>query len=293
MQVPWRDRHGRLVPIKAAILTGVCVPGLVYAWWWATGALQPRPVTEVIHGTGLWTVRLLLISLAMTPFARLFEWPRLLLARRIVGVAAATYGVLHLLLYVLDQKFALLVVGREIAVRIYLTIGFVALLGLMALGATSTDAAMRRLRERWKRLHRLAYPIAVLAILHYFIQSKANVAEPVFVAGLYVWLMAWRLLPGRLPVWLLHPLLIVTATLGAVGIEFAWYSLATRVNPWRVLAANETLDIAYLRPAHYVALVCLAVFAAIMLRRLLRHLMPPRAGAQRPRPALHSVRQIG
>jgi methionine sulfoxide reductase heme-binding subunit len=288
MQVPWRDRHGRLVPIKAAVLAAVCVPGIVYAWWWATDALQPRPVTEVIHGTGLWTVRLLLISLAMTPFARLFEWPRLLLARRIVGVAAMTYGVLHLLLYMLDQKFALLVVGREIATRVYLTIGFIALLGLVALGATSTDAAMRRLRERWKRLHRLAYPIAVLAILHYFIQSKANVAEPVFVAGLYVWLMVWRALARR-PAWLVQPVLIVAATLGAAGIEFAWYGLATRVNPWRVLAANQTLDLAFLRPAHYVAIVCAVVAAAVMLRRLMR----PRAGAQPRPPALHSARQIG
>src|SRR4051794_31957479 len=145
MQVPWRDRRGRLLWLKALVLPALFVPGLLYAGWLATDQLGGRPVMEVTHGTGLWTIRLLLVSLAITPFARALDWPGLLLVRRMVGVSAACYAVIHLCLYVVDQNFRLGTVVSEIALRFYLTIGFIALLGLLALAATSTDAAMQRL----------------------------------------------------------------------------------------------------------------------------------------------------
>src|SRR5208282_3264457 len=117
-----------------------------------------------------------------------FDWPKLLLVRRMVGVAALAYGLTHFCLYVVDQNFRLPSVVSEIVLRFYLTSGFVTLVGLSVLGATSTDAAVRRLGRRWKWLHRTLYPIAALALLHYFIQSKANVSEAVMFAGFYVWL---------------------------------------------------------------------------------------------------------
>ena len=195
MMVPWRDRHGRFLPLKAAVLLGGCIPGLVLAFWWVTGALGGRPVTEVIHGTGDWAIRFLLISLAITPAARVLDWPRILLVRRIVGLTALAYAVAHFSLYVVDENFHLLLVASEILRRFYLTIGFVTLLGLSVLGVTSTDGWMRQLGRWWKRLHRAIYVLGVVALLHYFIQSKSNVSEPVFMAGVFVWLMLWRVLP--------------------------------------------------------------------------------------------------
>lgn len=268
MRMPWRDRHGRFLPIKAVVLTLALVPGLVNVFWWWAGELGGRPLTEMIHATGLWSVRFLLISLAITPFARMFDWSRLLLVRRMVGLTAMTYAILHLALYIADQKFKLLFVATEIVLRFYLTIGFVALLGLVALGVTSTDNAVRRLGRRWKQLHRLAYPIAVLGILHYFIQTKANVSEPVFVAGLYVWLMLWRPLPDawKRPVATYAALAVVTG-LATVGLEFAWYGIATSIDPWRVLLANQSIDFG-LRPSHWVVVVAVAVALLVPLRRL-------------------------
>jgi sulfoxide reductase heme-binding subunit YedZ len=268
MRVPWRDRHGRFLPLKAAVLAAAFIPGAVNAFWWANGDLGGRAVNEVIHATGSWTVRILMISLAITPFARMLNWPRLLTVRRIAGLSALAYGLAHLTLYNLDQKFALGVVVSEIVSRFYLTIGFIALLGLTVLGSTSTDAAIKRMGRWWKRLHRLAYPAAVLAILHYFIQTKANVSEPVFVAGLYVWLMLWRLLPmAWRSGWAVYLPLAAVSAVATAGIEFAWYGLATRVSPWRLLTANET--IAYgLRPAHVVLLVALGVAVLMLVRRL-------------------------
>ncbi|MFO1025945.1 MAG: ferric reductase-like transmembrane domain-containing protein [Acetobacteraceae bacterium] len=273
MQVPWRDRRGRFLWLKAVVLPALFVPGLLYAVWLATDQLGGRPVMETIHGTGLWTIRLLLVSLAITPFARALEWPDLLLVRRMVGVSAACYAVAHLTLYVVDQNFRFGTVVSEIALRFYLTIGFVALLGLLALAGTSTDAAMQRLGRNWKRLHRLAYPIGVIALLHYFIQSKLKVSEPVFVTGLFLWLMLWRALPEG---WQrsrnfslaagLYAGLAGLSALATAAVEVAWYGLATKVDPWRVLAANETLARG-LRPAHWVFVVTLGIAVVVLTRR--------------------------
>lgn len=273
MQVPWRDRRGRLLWLKAAVLPALFVPGLLYAFWLATDQLGGRPVMETIHGTGLWTIRLLLISLAITPLARALDWPDLLLVRRMVGVSAACYASVHLTLYVVDQNFQFGTVVSEIALRFYLTIGFVALVGLLALAGTSTDAAMQRLGRNWKRLHRLAYPIGVIALLHYFIQAKLKVSEPAFVAGLFLWLMLWRAVPETLQrsrslgrAASLYAGLAVLAALATVAVEAAWYGVATRVDPWRVLAANETLARG-LRPAHWVLAVTAGIAVVVLARR--------------------------
>lgn len=267
MRVPWRDRHGRFLPLKAALLPLCLLPGVLYGFWWAAGMLSGRAVNDVIHATGLWSVRFLLISLAITPFARLLEWPKLLTLRRMVGVTAAAYAAIHLALYFVEQKYNPLTVASEIIRRFYLTIGFVALVGLIALAVTSTDNAIRRMGRKWKLLHRLAYPIGVLALWHYALQSKANVSEAVFAAGLFTWLMIWRALPEpwRKPV-VAYPALAGLAGLLTAAIEFGWYGLASGVDPWRVLAANQSLDFG-LRPAHWVFLTALAVTLVLTARR--------------------------
>jgi sulfoxide reductase heme-binding subunit YedZ len=285
MNVPWRDRRGKFLPLKAAVLASLFVPGALYAFWLATDQLGGRPVMEAIHGTGLWAIRFFVIALAITPFARALDWPGLLLVRRNVGVAAACYAVAHLSLYVVDQNFKLGTVVSEIVLRFYLTIGVITLLVLLALAFTSTDAWVKRLGRNWKRLHRLSYPFAAVALLHFYIQSKLNVSEPVFVSGLFVWLMAWRALPEK---WRRDQRLTVTAGLYAglatvagiatAGLEFAWYGLATKVNPWRVIAANETIARG-LRPAHWVFVVTAALVVVFLARRLARTHQPLRRAA--------------
>ena len=282
MNVPWRDRRGRFLPFKAAVLASLFVPGILYAMWLATDELGGRPVMELIHGTGLWAIRFLLISLAITPLARAMDWPGLLLVRRNVGVAAACYAVAHLSLYVVDQNFKLLTVVSEIALRFYLTIGFVALLVLLALAMTSTDAWVKKLGRNWKRLHRLAYPLGMVGLLHYYIQAKLNVSEPVFVSGLFIWLMAWRSLPET---WrrsqsialltAMYSGLAILSGLVTAGMEFGWYGLTTKVNPWRVLAANETISRG-LRPAHWVFVVTASMVVVFVARRLMRGSLPAR-----------------
>ena len=282
MHLPWRDRRGRFLPFKAAVLASLPVPGVLYVYWYCTGDLGGRPVMEAIHGAGLWAVRFLLITLAITPFARALDWSSLSLVRRNVGVAATCYACVHLFLYVVDQNFRLFAVVSEIALRFYLTIGFATLLVLLALAITSTDRWMQRLGRNWKRLHRLVYPFGVVALLHFYIQSKLNVSEPVFVSGLFIWLMAWRSVPqawrrnqGFGAMALLYSGLAVLSALVTVGLEVAWYGLATKVDPWRVLYANETIDRG-LRPAHWVFVVTASLLVLVMVRRVMRSLPPVR-----------------
>ena len=267
MHVPWRDRRGRFQPLKAVALACCAVPGLVYGGWWISGDLGGRPITAAIHGMGDWAIRFLLLSLAVTPFARIADWPQLLTARRIVGVTALFYALAHFLLYIADQKFRLLTVASEIVMRFYLTIGFIALAGLAALGATSTDAAMRRMGKRWKHLHRLAYPIGFVTLLHYYIQTKANVAEPVFVSGLFLWLMLWRALPmpRRTFPGALYAMIPVSTAM-TMAVEYAWYGLATRIDPMRIFDANWSVNF-FPRPAHLVAATALAVAVGVSARR--------------------------
>jgi sulfoxide reductase heme-binding subunit YedZ len=258
----------RIFWLRLVTLIGLCLPALDLAWRWYSDDLGARPVTEATHITGDWTVVFLLCSLALTPARSVFNWMPLIQIRRRIGVAAALYAGAHFLIYVYDQKWDLIVVALEIAKRFYLTIGFTALLMLAALAITSTDGWQKRLRANWKRLHWLIYPAAVLAILHFFIQSKNNVGEATVAAGLFAWLMIWRWMPAKLRTrYLGLALLAVAATLGAVTFEVAWYGLVKNIDPTRILAANIDPDLAP-RPA---LKVLIAGLAAILLAALWRN----------------------
>jgi sulfoxide reductase heme-binding subunit YedZ len=273
---PWKDRQGRFSWMKALVLLAAFIPGLVTAWWWTQGELGGRPVMEAIHNMGLWAIRFLMITLAVTPARGVFDAARVILVRRMLGLTALAYAAIHFSLYIVYQHFNLVTVASEILLRFYLLIGFVALLSLIALGVTSTDAMIRRMGVWWKRLHWLIYPIGVLALLHYFIQTKADVSEAVVFSGCFLWLMGARLLPAA---WRGNPLALlalgVLAGCATAGVEFAWYGLATGINPWRVFAVNETLRYG-LRPAHIVGLAGIGVALLAGLQRLRLRVLRPR-----------------
>jgi sulfoxide reductase heme-binding subunit YedZ len=279
--MPWRDRNGDVSPLKAITFALLFIPAILLAEAAWQGALGPKPWAEATHDSGTWAIRLLLLSLAVTPARQVLRQPRIGELRRMVGLAGFAYALLHLLLYAGDLKFDWGKVVSEIVLRFYLTIGFVALLGLGTLAATSTDGMLRRLGGRaWRRLHWLVHPIALLAVVHFTLQSKADVTEPMLMAGLYVWLMAYRLVapeggaPG-LPAMLG---LAAGAALATAGIEFAWYGLATGIDPWRVLEAN--LDITFgFRPAIWVGIAGLGAAALRVVAMLRRRKAPRRVAA--------------
>lgn len=287
---PWTDRSGKFSPLKFAVLAGLLLPAAWLCWGAATGSLVAavpvgplgaRPITELIHRTGDWAIRFLLMSLAVSPARRILQWPKLINVRRMLGLGAFFYAFTHLLLYMLDQKFRLGFIASEIALRFYLTIGFVALLGLSALAATSTDAMIRRLGGNWNRLHRIVYAVAILAALHFFIQTKLDVYQATLIAGFLIALFLYRL-AHRQGFSLTSPWTLlgvaVLAGLATAAVEFAWYGLATNVPPMRVLAANLSFGFT-IRPAWWVFWAGLAVAAAGTARAYLGggRLRPARA----------------
>jgi sulfoxide reductase heme-binding subunit YedZ len=254
-----RERSGRWSAVKIAAFVAAVLPALWIAYQAAADDLGARPVTEAIHQAGDWALRFLLIALAITPAQRILNYPRIALARRTLGVAAAGYAVLHFSLYVLDQHFDLFKVASEIVLRIYLTIGAVGLAGLIALASTSTDAAISRLGSgRWHALHRFVYAIALLAAVHFFIQSKLNIYEPTLMAGFLMWLLAYRLLYRRNgEVTALH---LVLLACGAAAVTAIGEAMTSGVDARRVLLAHFDIDME-VRPAWWVLAAGLAVAA--------------------------------
>jgi len=258
-----RERSGRWSSVKIAAFVAAVLPALWIAYQAATGDLGARPVTEAIHQAGEWALRFLLLTLAVTPAQRILAYPRIILARRTFGVASAAYALLHLSLYALDQHFDLFKVASEIVLRIYLLIGAVALIGLIALAATSTDAAISRLGAgRWNKLHRLVYGIACIAAVHFFMQSKVDIYEPVLMAGFLLWLLAYRAIYRRnrmvTPLNLL--LLAFGAALATALGEAAIYRFTSGVDAWVVLMSHFDIDMD-VRPAWWVLSAGLAVAA--------------------------------
>lgn len=159
------------------------------------GRLGANPVEAITHRTGDWTLRMLLITLAVTPLRRLTGWNRLARVRRMLGLFAFFYACLHLLTYIwLDQFFDLGAVVEDVVKRPYITVGFTSFLLLLPLAATSTDRMARRLGgRRWRRLHRLAYVTAAGGILHFLWLVKADLREPAIYLAVFAVLMAARI----------------------------------------------------------------------------------------------------
>lgn len=265
---PWTDKKGRFDRLRTGVFTLLLLPGLWLALRWTVWGLGAKPVTAALHSTGYWTIWLLLASLVVSPWKAVAGMPGVVVLRRMVGVAALAYGLIHITLYATDQNWRLLTIGSEIVHRFYLVLGAVALSGLIVLGITSTDGSVRRLGARWKRLHRVVYAVGVLGVLHYYIQSKADVSQAVVASGVLTWLLIWRALPaGRDRTWAPLLGLAFAAGFAALGFEFAWYHFGTNANALRVLWSEA--DTGYgLHPAALVLAFGLIVVAVAELRRV-------------------------
>ena len=162
----------------------------------ATDRLGANPVEAVLHRTGDWTLRLLLLTLAVTPLRRWTGWSWLLPFRRPLGLLAFAYGLLHALTYLgLDRGLLWDEIVADVVKRPYVTFGVAALLLMVPLALTSTRAMMRRLGRNWQRLHRLVYAVGVLGVLHFLWLTKVDRLEPIVYA-----VLLGVLLLARLPV---------------------------------------------------------------------------------------------
>lgn len=179
--------------IKPIVFLVCLLPFLALIWNGFHDALGANPVEKITHISGDWTLRFLLITLAVTPLRKIFAWSFLSRLRRMLGLYAFFYACLHFLTYlVFDQFFDIHEIIKDIAKRPYITIGFAAFLMLLPLAMTSSNKMLRRLGRRWKQLHQLVYVIAVCGVLHFLWLVKADVREPLVYAVLLLLLLAIR-----------------------------------------------------------------------------------------------------
>ena len=192
-------RQPRIVAAKvflhAAALTPLAILGSQVWEVWQTGndALGADPVAEIEHRLGLWALRLLMATLAITPLRQLTGQPVLVRFRRMLGLYAFFYACLHFSAYlVLDLRGYWTLIFEEIAKRPYITVGFSAWLLLLPLAVTSTKGWIKRLGRNWARLHKLVYAAGVRAVLHFWWLVKSDIREPALYAGILALLLGWR-----------------------------------------------------------------------------------------------------
>lgn len=161
----------------------------------ATGRLGINPVEDLELTTGIWALRFLVLTLAITPLRRITGWNRIIQYRRMFGLFTFFYVALHFSIYVgLDEFFALGAILKDVAKRPFITMGFTAFVLMIPLALTSTKGWIRRLGKRWQLLHRLIYISAVCAAIHYLWKVKVMIGSPVYYAIVIGLLLAFRVL---------------------------------------------------------------------------------------------------
>ena len=181
--------------VKPWVFVACLVPLVWLVWRGLTGALTANPIEDITHRTGDWALRLLLVTLAITPLRRMLGWSSLASYRRMIGLFAFFYAALHLSTYlVLDFFFAFDLILDDVIERRYVTAGLTAFMLLLPLALTSTTGMIRRLGGgRWRQLHRLVYLAAVAAVVHYLWLVKIDIGPPLVYAAVLAVLLGLRL----------------------------------------------------------------------------------------------------
>lgn len=197
--------------MKLLVFAAALVPFAHLLWRGFNGNLTADPLVEITNQTGLWTLRFVVITLAITPIRRLSGWNTIIRFRRMIGLFAFFYAMLHVLTYLVGDRFASLdfpdgfvawstfvnlmaSIWEDIAKRPYITVGFIALVSMIPLAFTSTAGWIRRLGGRnWQRLHRLIYLTGIAGVVHYWWRVKADTLHPLIYAVLVALLLGYRL----------------------------------------------------------------------------------------------------
>ena len=236
----------------------------------ATGEFGPVPLGGMTYWSGLWATALLLLALAVTPAQKIFGLWQLIIVRRMIGVTALAYTIAHIIIYFALRFWNFAAIAKETVTRVSLIVATLATIGLIALGATSFDAAIRRMgAQGWDRLHNTIYLLTALALLHYLL-SPAIYPEQFLLSGMFFWLMAWRWLNrrrrgadvGSLAV------LAVASCLFTVLLEAGWTWVRHGYEPVGTLANNFSLELGIPPAWEILALGLVIAVAALVCGRL-------------------------
>ena len=196
--------------MKLLVFAAALVPFAHLMWRGFNGDLTADPLVEITNQTGLWTLRFVVITLAITPVRRLTGWNPIIRFRRMLGLFAFFYSMLHFLTYLVGDRFASLdfpdgfiawstvvnlvaSIWEDVAKRPYITVGFIAFVSMIPLALTSTTGWIRRLGGRnWQRLHRLIYVTGIAGVVHYLWRVKADTLHPLIYAAIVAALLGYR-----------------------------------------------------------------------------------------------------
>jgi methionine sulfoxide reductase heme-binding subunit len=225
---PWQDRNRRFAWLKASTFAVMLLPAIRSAYLLAAGEYGGLAVAlgGLTYWSGVWATVILLMALAVTPAATIFRWPALVDVRRMIGVTALVYTLAHMVIYFAFRHWDFAYIAVDMTTRPTLMLAMLSTIGLIVLGATSVDAAIRYMgAKNWQRLHTANYIITGLAILH-VVLARGTYTEQYMLTGLFFWLMLWRMLArfgvgtdGRA-----LALLAVVSCVFAAGLEagFLW-----------------------------------------------------------------------
>ena len=193
---PWEDRNRRFSWLKASTFALVLAPAIRTAYLVGTGdyGIPAVALGGLTYWSGVWATAILLMALAVTPAVTIFRWPALVDVRRMIGVSALVYTIAHVVIYFAFRHWDFAFIANDMMTRLSLILATLSTIGLIVLGATSVDAAIRYMgTKNWQRLHTANYAISGLAILH-VVLARGTYAEQYMLTGVFFWLMAWRVL---------------------------------------------------------------------------------------------------
>ena len=181
--------------VKPLVFVAALIPFTWLVFRVLTGRVSANPVEDMTLTTGIWALRFLLVTLAITPIRRVTGWHRIIQYRRMFGLFTFFYASVHLLIYIVfDQAMDFRFILPDIVKRPYITAGMTAFLLMVPLAITSTKGWIRRLGRRWQVLHRLVYFAAFAACLHFIWKVKVVIGEPVYYASIFTVLLGFRLI---------------------------------------------------------------------------------------------------
>jgi methionine sulfoxide reductase heme-binding subunit len=194
---PWQERNGRVSGLKATTFVLMFLPAIWIVYQVAIREFGPVPLGGMTYWSGVWATAILLCALAVTPAMTIFRWRHVTVVRRMIGVTALVYSIAHLFIYFALRFWDFASIANEMVTRISLIVATIATLGLIPLGITSLDSAVRRMgAEGWARLHNTVYVLTFLALIHYLL-SPGVYSSQYLMSGMFLWLMAWRWLNKR------------------------------------------------------------------------------------------------
>jgi sulfoxide reductase heme-binding subunit YedZ len=267
---PWQDRSRRFSRLKATTFALMLWPAIRTAWLVGAGgygSTWPLALPALTYWSGVWATVILLMALAVTPAVAIFRWPALADVRRMIGVTALVYTIAHMVIYFAFRRWDFANITTDMTTRLTLIVATLSTIGLIVLGATSVDAAVKYMgAKNWQRLHTTNYVISSLAILHVLL-ARGTYTEQYVLTAIFFWLMAWRVLAryglgtnAKVLAVLAAASCIVAASLEA---GFLWARRGFAV--WETLGVNfdtAVLDFGYPPAWQMLALGIVAALAA-------------------------------